>query len=117
MWLGRRQGLGRVIRWILVFFLGFLFAIDAAGQDVAPCTPEINGCDQGQAYQHASADASVEGYCTSAGTWAMVSHEVYADGENRYGVEVRCRNNENFETGFRNARRWYFGQSCSARPH
>ncbi|RNK80022.1 hypothetical protein C9388_08740, partial [Xanthomonas vasicola pv. vasculorum] len=70
----------------------------------------------GQAYQNASADATATGYCNAFGTWVMVSYQVYPDGANRYGVEVRCRNNENFETGFRNSRRWYFGQLCSARP-
>ncbi|WP_240796734.1 attachment protein [Xanthomonas oryzae] len=46
----------------------------------------------------------------------MVSYQVYLDSADRYGVEVRCRNNENFETGFRNSRRWYFGKLCSTRP-
>ncbi|UUF02524.1 hypothetical protein [Xanthomonas hortorum] len=92
----------------------------ARAQDIPPCTPTSSPlCSQGQAYSLAAADASADRYCTAFGSWVMLSYSVYLDGGNRYGVEVRCRNNaENFETGFRNSRRWMFDTSktCSSTP-
>ncbi|MCM5550505.1 hypothetical protein NEH60_17065 [Xanthomonas hortorum pv. pelargonii] len=113
-----------VVRRLAYLIVALMFASfglgQARAQDIPPCTPTSSPlCSQGQAYSLAAADASADRYCTAFGSWVMLSYSVYLDGGNRYGVEVRCRNNaENFETGFRNSRRWMFDTSktCSSTP-
>lgn len=122
-WLARvfASAVARRFAYVIVAFLFAALGVDnARAQDVPPCTVTSSPlCSQGQAYSLAAADASADRYCTSVGSWSMLSYQVYLDGVNRYGVEVRCRRKEDgFETGARNSRRWVFDPSktCQAIP-
>lgn len=122
-WLARvfASAVARRCAYVIVAFLFAALGVDnARAEDVPPCTATSSPlCSQGQAYSLAAADASADRYCTTVGSWSMLSYQVYLDGGNRYGVEVRCRRKEDsFETGFRNSRRWMFDPSktCQASP-